>query len=71
MKQPNHHTARIAAAKRASKQAKITQADAQAIRASTEPLKAMSERYGISFQTASKIRRGEVRKDFDSPWSAL
>jgi hypothetical protein len=71
MKQANHHTARIAAAKRASKQAKITQADAQAIRASSEPLKQVAARYGIAWGYASRIRRGEVRRDFDSPWSQL
>ena len=71
MKQANHHTARIAAAKRASPQAKITQADAAAIRASTEVLRILAERYGICIGTVSKIRRGICRKDFTSPWAGL
>lgn len=71
MRQPNHHTAKIAAAKRASPQAKITQEDARAIRESVEPLRVMSERYGIHIGTASKIRRGLCRRDFYSPWTGL
>lgn len=67
----NHHIARIAAAKRASPQAKITQDDALAIRASTEILRIVAERYKISIGTASKIRRGLMRRDFDSPWAGL
>lgn len=71
MKQANHHTARIAAAKRASPQAKITDADAQAIRESTELLRVLSARHGIAMGTASKIRRGMMRRDFTSPWAGL
>jgi len=71
MKQANHHTARIASAKRSSSQAKLTQENAQAIRNGTEPLRVVADRYAISIGHASMIRRGLRRRDFDSPFAGL
>lgn len=65
-------SARIAEVKRASSQAKITQADAQAIRASDEPLRVLGDRYGINPATAGRIRNGQARRDFaGNPWIGL
>lgn len=64
-------SAKIAAKKRASKQAKITQEDAQAIRASNETLQTWADRLGINIATASKIRNGKIRRDFSNPWMGL
>lgn len=65
-------SARIAAVKRAGKQAKITQKDARAIRASDEPLRVLAARYGLSKETCSKIRRGQVQREFaGNPWAGL
>lgn len=49
--------ARIAASKRA--QSRLTPDDVNAIRASSEPLRVVAERHGISTSYASLIRRGE------------
>lgn len=65
-------SAHIAAAKRAGRQAKIDHAQALTIRASDEPGRVLAKRYGISAATVSKIRRGQMRRDFvASPWAAL
>ena len=64
-------SAKIAAAKRISAQARITQDDAQTIRASDDTGTALARRYGISESTVSKIRLGRCRKDFSSPWIGL
>lgn len=65
-------TARIAEVKRASSQAKITQADAQAIRRSEEPASAVAARYGLSASSIHRIRRGEVRREFaGNVWAGL
>lgn len=65
-------SARIAAVKRAGAQAKITQDDARAIRASDEPLAIVARRYGITPSTASRIRRGTVRREFvGNPFAGL
>ena len=65
-------SARIAAAKRASKQAKL---DAQAvieIRASTATGAALARRYGVSISCVSRIRRGSVWREFaGNPWAGL
>lgn len=65
-------SARIAAAKRAGAQAKISQEDARAIRASDEPLSVLAARYRLTESTCSKIRRGQVRREFTgNPWAGL
>lgn len=64
-------SARIAAAKRASACAKITQDDARAIRASDDKGRVLAKRYGVSESTISKIRLGKVRRDFGAAlWAA-
>ena len=65
-------SANIAATKRAGRQARITQQDARAIRASDEKLSVLSARHGISEATVSKIRLGRVRREFGAnPWAGL
>ena len=65
-------SAKIAAAKRAGPQAKITQDDVRAFRASDEPAAVFARRHGISQSTACKIRRNEIRREFaGNPWAAL
>lgn len=65
-------SARIAAAKRAGPQARIEHAQALSIRASDEPGVVLAARYGISASLVSKIRSGQVRRDFvGNPWAAL
>lgn len=65
-------SARIAAVKRASTQAKISQEDARAIRASDEPGCVLAARYRVAEATISKIRRGRVRREFaGNPWQGL
>ena len=63
-------SARIAKAKRAGPQAKITQDDARAIRQSDEPLSVWAQRLNIGIGTVSKIRRGQVRREFAGNVSA-
>ena len=65
-------SARIAATKRAGTQAKISQDDARAIRASEEPVKVLGERYNIAQATVSKIRLWQVRREFvGNVWAGL
>lgn len=65
-------SARIAAVKRASAQAKITQDDARAIRSSAEPERVLSERYGLSMCVVGRIRRSETRREFvGNVWAGL
>lgn len=64
-------SARIAAVKRAGRQARITQADAVAIRCSDESSTVLARRYGISVSSVCRIRRGEFRRDFSSPFAGL
>lgn len=65
-------SARIAATKRAGKQAKIRQEDARAIRDSNDTGVEIARRYGISQGTVSKIRKGHVRREFvGNPWQGL
>lgn len=65
-------SARIAATKRAGTQAKISQDDARAIRASEEPQIVLAERYHIAQATVSKIRLWQVRREFvGNPWTGL
>lgn len=64
--------AKIAAAKRFGPQAKITQDDARAIRASDLSGAALAKRYSISGSTVSKIKRGQVRREFaGNVWAGL
>jgi hypothetical protein len=65
-------SAKIAAVKRASQQARISQEDARAIRNSDEKLSVLAARYGISESTASRIKLGRVRREFDgNVWQGL
>lgn len=65
-------SARIAATKRAGPQARITQEDARAIRASSESLTVLARRYGVSVGFVSQVRRGAVRREFaGNPWAGL
>lgn len=65
-------SARIAEVKRAGKQAKITQEDARAIRASDETGVVLAARYRLSQATISKIQLGQVRREFTgNPWQGL
>lgn len=64
-------SAKIAAVKRAGPQAKITQADAEAILMSDERGTVLASRYGLHEGTVSKIRLRKVRKNFTSPWAGL
>jgi hypothetical protein len=50
---------------------KLTAEQAQEIRVSSEPLKAISERLGIAKSTAQKIRAGEAWKDYANPFAGL
>ena len=64
--------ARIAAAKRAGPQSKLTQDDARAIRVSDAPLSVLSARYRISESTVSRIKRSETRREFvGNVWAGL
>lgn len=65
-------SAKIAAAKRAGKQAKVTQEDVRAIRASDEPVAVLAGRYGVAEATISKYRLGQMRREFEAnPWQGL
>jgi hypothetical protein len=65
-------SARIAAAKRAGKQARITQDEARAIRASEDTGKVLAARYGVSEATVSKIKLGKIRREFvGNVWAGL
>lgn len=64
-------SARVAATKRGGPQAKLTDAAVQAIRTGDEPGTVLARRYGVCEGTISKIRRGQMRRDFASPWLGL
>lgn len=65
-------SAKIAAVKRAGKQAKITQDDARRIRASDERCEDLAQRFGLALSTVARIKRGEVRREFaGNPWQGL
>jgi hypothetical protein len=64
-------SARIATAKRAGPQAKLTDADVQRIRNGTETLETLARELHINKGTAGRIRRRECRRDFSSPWAGL
>ena len=67
------HTIAQAIAAAAAKRAKsrINDADVAAIRDSTEPLRLLAERYRISAAYASKVRRGECRRERAVPASSV
>lgn len=65
-------SAKIAAAKRSGRQAKVSQDDVRVIRDSTEPGTVLAERYGVSEATISKYRLGHCRREFTAnPWQGL
>lgn len=65
-------SARIAAAKRVGPQARISQDDARVIRDSDELLSVLAARYQIAECTCSRIKRGEMRREYTgNPWAGL
>lgn len=65
-------SAKIAATKRAGKQAKVSDEVVQAIRESDEPGIVLARRYGISNALVSKYRLYQVRKDYSAnPFAGL
>lgn len=65
-------SAKIAATKRAGKQAKVTDEDVRAIRESDEPGIVLARRYGISNALVSKYRLYQIRKDYSAnPFAGL
>lgn len=63
--------ARIAQAKRASSQAKLTLEQVREIRASDESNLALAERFGVNRSRIGAIRRGVAWKDYSNPFTAL
>lgn len=61
---------RMNSAKRASG-AKLTVQQAQEIRASTDILAVLAERYSISKSVASRVRQGTAWKDYRNPFAQL
>lgn len=65
-------SARIAAVKRAGKQAKISQQQAREIRHSDESSTVLAARYGLSVSTVCRIRNGQMRREFaGNPFAGL
>lgn len=65
-------SAKIAAAKRAGRQAKVTQEQVREIRASDEPGTVLAARHGVSEATISKYRLGHCRREFaGNVWQGL
>ena len=69
----NEHarSAKIAATKRASGQAKLTEAQVREIRASTGTLRDLAARYGVNKSRINGIRLGRMWKDFSNPFAGL
>jgi len=71
-KQSDHlRSAKIANTKRASAQAKLTEAQVREIRASTGTLRELAERYGVNKSRICGIRLGRMWKDFSNPFAGL
>lgn len=64
-------SAKIAATKRASKQSKITEADARRIRYGNETLAVLAAELGINQAHVSKIRIGKAWREFSNPFQGL
>jgi hypothetical protein len=64
-------SAAIAKAKRSGKQAKITEADVNRIRNSSETGASLAKELGIHEATVSRIRLHKSWKNFSSPWTGL
>ena len=64
-------SARIAAVKRAGQQAKLRDADVHRIRLGTETGVQLARELGVSQAHISKVRRGQCRVDFASPFAGL
>lgn len=60
---------RVAEAKRAT--AKLTPQQVEAIREDTRPQRAIAKAYGISQTTVSRIKRGEMWRNYTSPFIHL
>lgn len=60
---------RVAAARRTN--CKLTLEQAQAIREDTRPQREIAKAYGISQPTVSSIKRGEMWRDYSSPFIHL
>ncbi len=64
-------SAKIAATKRAGKQAKVTDDQVREIRASAEPGTVLAARHGVSEAFVCRVRQGKVRREFASPFAGL
>jgi hypothetical protein len=65
-------SAKIAHAKRAGKQAKMTQEDARAIRASDESSPILAQRYGVTVSQICRIKNNQVRREYvGNVWAGL
>lgn len=63
--------AKISATKRAVGQSKVSDAEVQALRTSSESGPAAAARLGVNRSLISQIRRGVARKDYSSPFIGL
>jgi len=63
--------AKISATKRAAGQSKMSDAEVQALRTSSESGPAAAARLGVHRSLVSQIRRGVARKDYSSPFFGL
>lgn len=64
-------SAKIAATKRAGPTAKLTDSDVARIRSSNETGRVLALELGVNEKTISRVRLGQVRKDYRSPWGGL
>lgn len=64
-------SAKVAATKRAGPQAKLTDAQVQAIRHGHQPQRETAALYGVSPHLVASIRSGRRRRDFSNPFAGL
>lgn len=64
-------SAKIAATKRASHQAKLSEEAVQIIKSSNRTGVSLAREFGIAQATVSKIQLGKARRDFSSPMAAM
>lgn len=71
-RQSDHlRSAKIAATKRASSQAKLTEEQVREIRASSKTQRQLAAEYGINPTRINGIRQGRMWKDFSNPFAGL
>ena len=58
-------------AKHQRQSAKLQAWQVAEIKASAEPTRAVAQRFGVNFATVAKIRRGEMWRDFGTPFAGL